>query len=203
MPTDPNQPIPNGSTGFKLPPARSDNAAAGLLGDLVGQFLNNLVTGGGTATGVALNGASLVIDANGAMTLTDAAGNILKLFSDGTPGDAFIGLFGALGAGLSVADIVSFFSNDNCSLQMGGGQISLQVVGDNSLSLTPTQAQVFQQLTTLSSLVSDLPIGIDGSIAYATNGLKIGETPGSGTGVMVYFSNGQWLVFSTDTPVAA
>ena len=39
--------------------------------------------------------------------------------------------------------------------------------------------------------------------AYATNGRKVGEGAGSGTGVPVYFSNGAWRVYSTDAVVAA
>jgi hypothetical protein len=49
--------------------------------------------------------------------------------------------------------------------------------------------------------VAALPSGIEGLQAYATNGRKVGEGPGSGTGVPVYFSNGSWRVFSTDAAV--
>jgi hypothetical protein len=42
-----------------------------------------------------------------------------------------------------------------------------------------------------------------GQTAYATNGRKIGEGAGGGTGVPVYYSNGAWRVYSTDAPVAA
>jgi len=43
------------------------------------------------------------------------------------------------------------------------------------------------------------------STATATNGLKIGETTGTGTGVPVYFSGASqgWRTFSSDQPVAA
>ena len=49
--------------------------------------------------------------------------------------------------------------------------------------------------------VLDLPTGSEGQIAYATNGLKVGESAGSGTGVPVYFSNAEWRVYSTDAQV--
>lgn len=52
-----------------------------------------------------------------------------------------------------------------------------------------------------SSTVALLPAGIDQQIAYATNGRKIGEGAAAGTGVYVYFSSGQWRVFSDDAPV--
>ena len=41
------------------------------------------------------------------------------------------------------------------------------------------------------------------STAIATNGRKVGEAPGSGTGVLVYFSSGVWRVFSLDQPVTS
>jgi hypothetical protein len=39
--------------------------------------------------------------------------------------------------------------------------------------------------------------------AYATNGRKVGEGVGLGTGVPVYFSGGAWRVYSTDAVVTA
>jgi hypothetical protein len=49
--------------------------------------------------------------------------------------------------------------------------------------------------------VSALPSGSEGMKAYATNGRKVGEGAGLGTGVPVYYSNGLWRVFSTDAQV--
>lgn len=55
-----------------------------------------------------------------------------------------------------------------------------------------------------SFTVATLPNNpIVGQLAYATNGRKVGEGAGSGTGVPVYFSNGAWRVYSTDAVVAA
>lgn len=51
--------------------------------------------------------------------------------------------------------------------------------------------------------VAGLPAGATGQYAYATNGRKVGEGAGSGTGVPVYFSTAQWRVFSTDAQVLA
>jgi len=50
-------------------------------------------------------------------------------------------------------------------------------------------------------LLANLPIGIEGQIAYVTNGLKVGESTGHGSGVPVYFSNGLWRAYSTDAMV--
>jgi hypothetical protein len=54
-------------------------------------------------------------------------------------------------------------------------------------------------------LVANLPSKnpLPGQTAYATNGRKVGEGAGAGTGVPVYFSNGAWRVYSTDAPVAS
>jgi hypothetical protein len=43
--------------------------------------------------------------------------------------------------------------------------------------------------------------GMEGQIAYATNGRKVGQGSGAGTGVPVYFSTGFWRVYSTDAQV--
>jgi hypothetical protein len=51
--------------------------------------------------------------------------------------------------------------------------------------------------------VANLPVGAEGQTAYATNGRKVGEGAGSGTGVPVYFSNTHWRVYSTDAQVQA
>lgn len=53
--------------------------------------------------------------------------------------------------------------------------------------------------------VASLPVkGIpEGRTAYATDGRKIGEGPGAGTGVPCYLSHGTWRRLSDDTQVAA
>jgi hypothetical protein len=51
--------------------------------------------------------------------------------------------------------------------------------------------------------VATLPSGSEGQQTYATDGRKVGEGSGSGTGVPVYFSNAQWRVYSTDAQVLA
>jgi hypothetical protein len=51
--------------------------------------------------------------------------------------------------------------------------------------------------------VALLPAGTEGMRAYASNGRKVGEGAGLGTGVPVYFSNALWRVQSTDAVVAA
>lgn len=81
-------------------------------------------------------------------------------------------------------------------------QIKLNLKSGLNIICTPnnlgdvTISNVLSQYT-----VSTLPIGVEGATLYATNGRKIGEGSGFGTGVMVYFSNGSWRVMSTDQTV--
>lgn len=48
---------------------------------------------------------------------------------------------------------------------------------------------------------ASLPTAAAGSMAYCSNGRKVGEGAGAGTGVIVYYSGGAWKVFSTDATV--
>ena len=72
-----------------------------------------------------------------------------------------------------------------------------------SLSNNINSIQSNTQQIAPSYYVNTLPSGIPfGSLAYANNGLKIGETTTHGTGVLVFFSsNGSinnWLVVGTN-----
>jgi hypothetical protein len=54
-----------------------------------------------------------------------------------------------------------------------------------------------------SYTVADLPVSaVVGTRAYASNGRKIGEGAGDGTGVPVYYSDGTWRS-ALDSPVLA
>lgn len=50
---------------------------------------------------------------------------------------------------------------------------------------------------------AQLPNTENGATAYCTNGRKIGEAAGAGTGVPVYYSNGAWRTYSNDAVVTA
>lgn len=80
------------------------------------------------------------------------------------------------------------------------------LVGDSSSVPTVNSTGSFVAAGPVSAgkyTVAGLPSGFEGQMLYATNGLKVGEITGSGTGVPVYFSNAQWRVFSTDAAVAS
>jgi hypothetical protein len=85
-----------------------------------------------------------------------------------------------------------------------GGVMDGVVIG----SVTPA-AGTFTALTsnalllTMRCLVSALPAGVVGGVAFATNGRKTGEGVGAGTGVLVVYSNGAWRRLSDDSAVLA
>ena len=54
-----------------------------------------------------------------------------------------------------------------------------------------------------SYAVAGLPAGLNGALAFASNGRKLGEAAGAGTGVMAVFSNGSWRRLSDDSIVAS
>lgn len=67
-----------------------------------------------------------------------------------------------------------------------------------------TLRQLFGQGDLGVYTVSALPaVALPGQKAYVSNGRKVGESAGAGTGVPVYYSNGVWRVYSTDAEVAA
>lgn len=68
----------------------------------------------------------------------------------------------------------------------------------------PIASPVFTGTVTFPACaVASLPAGSEGQLAYATNGRKVGEGAGSGTGTPVYFSNAQWRTYSGDAQVTA
>lgn len=83
------------------------------------------------------------------------------------------------------------------------------------MSITKTQTIVNNDLLVKGAIISDtlvlhkgytyatLPACIDGGICYCTNGRKVGQGAGAGTGVMVYYSAGAWRNFVTDAVVLA
>lgn len=91
--------------------------------------------------------------------------------------------------------------------QPAWGPNNQQVVG-TSLDLgTWVPNQVVSWVPPLTNILPQATVaalgsnGVEGQIAYATNGRKTGEGSGAGTGVPVYFSQGVWRVYSNDAQV--
>lgn len=80
-------------------------------------------------------------------------------------------------------------------------------------TLDAVNAFVWDTNKYLSGYVAGLPANVgtgaalalvltsEGQTGFATNGCKVGEASGAGTGVEVYFSLGQLRVKSTDAPL--
>lgn len=192
--------------------ANNGGALAGIPGSTV-DFANGLTGLAPTGTGIAL---TLMQDSSNdpALLITDQNGTI-----DGqvnvniTPGAHGIHLTsitaeaddGGTVVLLAQTGSVDFTGTDasggSIEFASGGGLANLSLIDSSgaSIDLQPALGVAPPQYT-----VATLPApSTEGYIAYATNGRKVGEGAGAGTGVVVYFSNGSWRVFSTDLAVAA
>lgn len=68
-------------------------------------------------------------------------------------------------------------------------------------SVTPNGTTTEGVLEYKSYTRANLPAARVGAIAWCSDGRKVGEGPGAGTGVPVYCTPGNWRTFSTDAPV--
>jgi hypothetical protein len=73
-----------------------------------------------------------------------------------------------------------------------------ELVNDINGSFATSNPVIDYGIKTVATLPVSPP---EFSRAVASNGRKIGEGAGSGTGVNVYYSLGQWRTYSTDSPV--
>lgn len=82
-------------------------------------------------------------------------------------------------------------------------QTQLNLVANLITQLQGTTNQLLggSGLTIPNYLVASLPGALEGQIAYALDGRKVGEGAGVGTGVPIYYTHGFWRVYSTDNPV--
>jgi hypothetical protein len=96
-----------------------------------------------------------------------------------------------------------FFRNVNDFTFQGPGNINFNGTGTAAFGSSISVISTSGVISIGKFTVAGLPTGAEGQIAYATNGRKVGEGGGSGTGVPVYFSNGSWRVYSTDAAVQA
>jgi len=179
----------------------------------------------GIAKGLANAGNTEVLNASG-IGITDVFGNVISMRSNGiaisdAAGDSVT--FNVGGSiefedindnNLNLTDLGIFLEDLNSNVidmngtggPSGTPQISLIVAGIKILSLVGPYAQFLVPEIPLSGTVATiqaLTSPVEGMIAYATNGRKVGEGAGSGTGVPTYYSNGHWRVFSTDGNLAS
>lgn len=194
----------SGTFGAPMPIAANDVLIADGSGGMIGGR-GSIDSGGNLAV---LAGGSLAV--NG--TTIDATGNIqlatgATLNAGGTiitasgqinmPGGQTLNVPGTinLGSGAWTMDATSLRSNNGIVFAHDGffqGEIAW------------VDYTYYQSSFGLAGyVVSSLPAGTEGDFCYATNGCKVGEGSGSGTGVPVYFSQGAWRVLATDQPVTS
>lgn len=79
-------------------------------------------------------------------------------------------------------------------------------------ALTPAQETTLAAVVAAHNAVGRVTVGLMAALStglfeseegYATNGRKVGEGAGNGTGVPIYWSQGAWRVLSTDQAVQA
>jgi hypothetical protein len=104
-------------------------------------------------------------------------------------------------AGLTIADL----DGDTQLKQLViDGKVSVQVGDEIVDRAVPTRGTMRIDMLpryTFATLPT-APDAFDGLVAFCTNGRKVGEGGGAGTGVPVYFDGASWRVFSTDAAVA-
>jgi hypothetical protein len=139
---------------------------------------------------------------SGGETLSALLATIGDPIQNGSSSGTAATIFDAAGDAISLsAGNVSIADVAGDSLDLTGGSASLAGTTNTQLGSPGTSVIMLCPVNTFSTTVADLPAGVEGQWLYASNGLKVGEITGSGTGVPVYFSNGLWRVFSTDQQV--
>lgn len=87
------------------------------------------------------------------------------------------------------------------STKIYDGKTGVAVTVDGS-GTTFNKAVAFSSTALLKSYTfATLPSGLEGMVAFCSDGRKVGEGAGVGTGVPVYYSESAWKVFSTDATV--
>ena len=87
---------------------------------------------------------------------------------------------------------------------IAAGKVSVSVAltaADAAVALVGSLSPSKLQRYAFASLASGAN-AVDGQLAFCTNGRKVGEGGGSGTGGPVYYDGGSWRVFATDAAVA-
>jgi hypothetical protein len=137
--------------------------------------------------------SSLVfVSVNGEITLTDGLSSSIDM--DGVGDISILANGGQL-------DMNDSTGGDSILLNGSG---TVNVVAAQQINLAAQNINCAGPLSPQQFTVVGLPGGAsEGMVAYATNGRKVGQGVGAGTGVPVYFSAGAWRVFSTDAQVLA
>lgn len=151
------------------------------------------------------NVAGFQAEANGGNTVTTGSTSSTYSGSFGVPLCAFVHASGSNTGGL----FLTAFAGPVVMRPNGARSFTSFTSGRSRFGSTTADdgvnlLQVDGLLGLKSYAVAALPTGVsNSSVAFASNGRKVGEGAGAGTGVPVYYSNSQWRVFSTDAQVQA
>ena len=127
-------------------------------------------------------------------------------------GDRYLVAASPTGTWAGHANHIATWTTDDPANPTGVWEFHVPASGWDVFSLTAGVPLLFNgtswSLKSYGSLpsytVASLPSSPSaGSIAYATNGRKVGEGTGAGTGVPCYYSNSAWRRYSDDTVVAS
>jgi len=83
------------------------------------------------------------------------------------------------------------------------GNVGIGTINPGALLDVAGSAAIGTTLRLGTYVVATLPAGTSGAVVHVANARKLGEASGSGTGVVAYYSNGNWRRLSDDSPVAA
>jgi hypothetical protein len=119
-------------------------------------------------------------------------------------------------AGQSYTNVATYTAGSGWTLDGGSSLAGAQIAAAEHRLFTSTQNGITASMTDSNTdpyqlficcfgvAASTSPAGTtEGQQGYCTNGLKRGETSGTGTGVPVYWSQGFWRIATTDVPVSA
>lgn len=103
--------------------------------------------------------------------------------------------------GLTIADLDADTQLKNLVV---AGKVSVSVGDEIPDRAVPTRGSMRIDMLPRYAFANlpTAPDAFDGLVAFCTNGRKVGEGGGAGTGVPVYYDGASWRVFSTDAAVA-
>lgn len=109
----------------------------------------------------------------------------------------------ANGAGFSIYTTAGLITFGVATVNAGGINAAAVVNTAFTVNVSTFETAYEGPVSPKAYTYANLPSATVGAIAFCSNGRKVGEGPGAGTGVPVYYTTGNWRVFSTDAPVLA
>lgn len=174
-----------------------DVGGTGPITDNYGLYIEPIVRGTGKNYAVYSAGGNSYFAGNVRTTGNIEFADVCGLFSNLTYNGGYKFINNGYGYGniTSSGKQIMYASNTGIA---GGVAVLVPAL---SIDLSNANVLISKFLNLGNFTYASLPVGTSGDIAYCTNGRKIGETTGNGTGVMVCYSNAIWRTLATDTVV--